>query len=180
MSQRVYAGDVFESPAFDLRAEVLETNQDLLRAETFVGRRGNGGPLHRHLRQEERFQVLDGALRVRQGRRESRIVEAGQEVRVPAGRPHTFRAVGDGAHFIAEFRPAYDIAEVFRDVFALSGRGRRGGQPSPRDAATLIQRYPEDFFYLAYIPIGVQRALAHLLVRRSEDDARTPDAHRPR
>jgi quercetin dioxygenase-like cupin family protein len=165
---RVHPGYVFDGPAFDLRGEVLETTQDLLRAEVFVGPRGNGGPLHRHLRQEERFHVLEGALRLRQGLRESRIVEAGEEVGVPAGRPHTFRVLSDGAHFIAEFRPAYDIAEVFRDVFALSSRGRGGGQPKPRDAAALIQRYRDDFFYLAYVPIGLQRTLARLLVRPSD------------
>jgi quercetin dioxygenase-like cupin family protein len=162
----VQVGEIFEGAAFDIRSEVLAVNRDLLRAEVHAGRRGNGGPLHRHLRQEERFVVLDGALRVRRGIRELRVVGAGDEIAIPPGTPHTFRVVSDGAHFIAEFRPAYDIAEVFREVFALSPAGRGGGRPSLRDAAMLIQTYPEDFFYLAYIPVTLQRAITRMIAKR--------------
>jgi mannose-6-phosphate isomerase-like protein (cupin superfamily) len=81
----VEVGDVLESPVFDLRAVVLETSRDLLRADVRVGARGNGGPLHRHLRQEERFLVRDGTLRVRDGFRESRVVYPGEEVAIPPG-----------------------------------------------------------------------------------------------
>lgn len=158
-------GDTIESPAHDLHALVLETSQGLLKAEVHAGGRGNGGPLHRHLRQEERFLVREGTLRVRQGLRGARIVEAGGEVAIPPGKPHTFKVVSDGAHFIAEFRPAWRIAEVFRDVFTLAGEGRFG-VPKPSDVAVLIDRYPEDFFYAPYVPIGLQRALAGLVARR--------------
>jgi len=163
---RVHVGEIFEGPAFNLRAEVLAIDRDLLRADVRAGRGGNGGPLHRHLRQEERFIVLEGALRVREGLRESRIVRAGEEIAISPRTPHTFRAVSESAHFIAEFRPAYDIAEVFREVFALSPAGRSGGRPSLQDAAMLIERYPEDFFYLAYVPIPLQRALMRMFGRR--------------
>jgi hypothetical protein len=64
-SQAVAVGDVLESPVHDLRAVVLETNRDPLKAEVHAGGLGNGGPLHRHLRQEERFLVREGALRIR-------------------------------------------------------------------------------------------------------------------
>jgi quercetin dioxygenase-like cupin family protein len=159
----VQVGDVLESPTFDLRAVVLETSRHLLRAEVNVGRRGNGGPLHRHLRQEERFLVRDGVLRVRDGFRETRLVEAGEEVAILPGRPHTFTAVGAGAHFIAEFRPAWHIAEVFRDVFALSDRH---GRPRFTDLLALTQKYPEDFFYAPVIPPALQRGMGRFFARR--------------
>jgi quercetin dioxygenase-like cupin family protein len=167
-------GDTIESPSHDLRALVLETSHDLLRAEVHAGSRGNGGPLHRHLRQEERFLVSEGTLRVREGLRGSRIVEAGGEVAIPAGKPHTFKVVSESAHFIAEFRPAWQIAEVFRDVFTLSSEGRfsRIGTPRLSDVAALIERYPEDFFYAPFVPIGLQRGLAGMLARRHGDRAR--------
>jgi quercetin dioxygenase-like cupin family protein len=170
-SEAVAPGDVLESPAHDLRAVVLETSRELLRAEVHAGSRGNGGPLHRHLRQEERFLVHEGALRVREGLRHSRIVEAGNEVAVRPGRPHTFQVVSDRAHFIAEFRPAWQIAEVFRDVFALSANGRlfRDRYPRLRDVASLIQRYPEDFFYAPFAPTALQRLIADLLTRRGSE-----------
>jgi mannose-6-phosphate isomerase-like protein (cupin superfamily) len=164
----VAPGDILESPALGLRAEVLESDRDLFRADVHARRGGNGGPLHRHLRQEERFLVHEGRLRVREGFRGARLVEAGEEVAIRAGKPHTFSVVSDGAHFTAEFRPAWEIAEVFRDVFALSAEGRldRRGNPRPRDVARLIGRYPDDFFYSALLPVAVQRALALPLLRR--------------
>ena len=157
-------GDVIESPAFDLRAIVLETNRDHLWAEVHAGNRGNGGPLHRHLRQEERFLVREGVLRVRNGFRESQLVQAGGEATVPPGRPHTFGVVAEGAHFIAEFRPAWRIAEVFREVFALPVAKRE--RPSMTDLLALSEKYPEDFFYAPVVPPALQRAIGRFVARR--------------
>jgi quercetin dioxygenase-like cupin family protein len=158
----VAVGDVLESSAHDLRAVVLHSDRDLLRANVQVGPRGNGGPLHRHLRQEERFLIREGTLRVREGLRRARTVSAGEEVAIRPGLTHTFTVIGDGAHFVAEFRPAGRIAEVFRDVFASSTEGRLGrfGLPRLSDIAHLIEEYPEDFFYAPFVPVAVQRALA--------------------
>jgi quercetin dioxygenase-like cupin family protein len=174
--QTIAPGDVLDSPAFDLHIVVLDTSRDLLRAEVQAGSRGNGGPLHRHPRQEERFLVRDGALRVRQGLRGARVVEAGAEVAVPPGRPHTFEVVSDEAHFIAEFRPAWQIAEVFRDLFALFAEGRldRRGNPKLSDVAVLIERYPEDFFYAPIVPTAIQRLIAGLLARRRRERPGSP------
>jgi mannose-6-phosphate isomerase-like protein (cupin superfamily) len=161
----VARGDVLESAALGLRAEVLETDRNLFRTDVHATRGGNGGPLHRHLRQEERFLVHDGTLRVRDGLRGARLVGPGDEVAIRPGRPHTFSVVSERAHFTAEFRPAWEIAEVFRDVFALLGETRRAHRRNlrPKDAAILIDRYPEDFFYLALLPAAFQRALARIL-----------------
>lgn len=154
---------MLEGPAFDLRAVVLEASRDLFRADVRVGGRGNGGPLHRHLRQEERFLVHEGVLRVRDGFRESRLVEAGGEVAIPPGRPHTFSVVGDSAHFVAEFRPACQIAEVFRDVFALADAD---GRPKITDLLALAEVYPEDFFYAPLIPPALQRSIGRFFAGR--------------
>jgi mannose-6-phosphate isomerase-like protein (cupin superfamily) len=168
-SQPIAPGDVFGSPDHDLRATVLHADRYLFRADVHVGPRGNGGPLHRHLRQEERFLVHEGAVRVREGVRGSRVVGAGEEVAVAPGRPHTFRAIGQGAYFTAEFRPAWHIAEVFRDIFAASSEGRlqRHGYPRLMEVTALIDAYPDDFFYAPFIPVTAQRALARLLRRRT-------------
>jgi hypothetical protein len=62
--------------------------------------------------------------------------------------------VSDEAHFIAEFRPAWQIAEVFRYPFALFAERRldRRGNPKLSDVAVLIERYLEDFFYAPLVP----------------------------
>jgi mannose-6-phosphate isomerase-like protein (cupin superfamily) len=167
----VAPGDVLDSQALRLRATVLESDRNLFRAEVHASRGGNGGQLHRHLRQEERFLVHAGALRVREGIRGTRVVEAGEEVAIRAGRPHTFTVVSEHAHFTAEFLPAWEIAEVFRDVFALLDERRCGrhGDLHLKNVAVLIDRYPDDFFYSALLPTAIQRALALPLARRARE-----------
>jgi mannose-6-phosphate isomerase-like protein (cupin superfamily) len=174
IASAVAPGDVLDSQALGLRATVLESDRNLLRADVRASRGGNGGPLHRHLRQEERFLVHEGALRVREGIRGARIVEAGEQVAIRAGRPHTFTVVSERAHFTAEFRPAWEIAEVFRDVFALLDDPRivgRRGVLYLKNVAVLIDRYPDDFFYTALLPTGLQRALALPLARRARESS---------
>jgi mannose-6-phosphate isomerase-like protein (cupin superfamily) len=157
-------GEELVNPALHLRAVVLDSTPEILRAETEAGSGGNGGPLHRHLRQEERFVVREGAIRVRRGLRGSQLVGPGETLAIPAGTPHTFKVEGAGARFVAEFRPPYRIGEFFKALFALAAEGRldRRGNPRLTDLAVLMQRYPEDFFYLPVIPPGVQQALGAL------------------
>jgi mannose-6-phosphate isomerase-like protein (cupin superfamily) len=167
-------GDELVNPALRLSAVVLDSTPQLLRAEVDAGRGGNGGPLHRHLRQEERFIVQEGTVKIRQGLRGSRLVGPGEKLAVPAGTPHTFEVVGDGARFVTEFRPAHRVGAFFRELFALATEGPldRRGNPRPTDLAVLMQRYPEDFFYLPVIPPAVQRALARPLARRVQRNER--------
>jgi len=163
-------GEEIVNPALHLRAVVLDSSPQLLRAEVEADRGGNGGPLHRHLRQEERFSVREGTIKVRQGLRGSQLVGQGGTVAVPMGKPHTFEVEGEGARFVTEFRPAHRIGEFFRALFALAAEGRldRRGNPRLTDLAVLMQRYPEDFFYLPVVPPAVQRALLWPLALRAK------------
>lgn len=56
----------------------------------------NGGPLHIHRRQEERFIVETGSLLVRRDRERIRV-GPGEEVRIPPGTAHTWRAEGESS-----------------------------------------------------------------------------------
>jgi quercetin dioxygenase-like cupin family protein len=164
----IAAGDVVENPALRLRSTVLEASPGLLRSETEVGAGGSGGPLHRHLRQQERFLVMEGTLRVRTGLRGSRLVGPGEELTVPMGKTHTFSAE-NAARFITEFCPAWQIAPFFQELFALASDGRvdKRGNPRLTDLALLMQKYPEDFFYAPVVPPAAQRAVGRLLVHRA-------------
>jgi hypothetical protein len=69
-------GEEIVNPALHLRAVVLESSPQILRAEAQAGSGGNGGPLHRHLRQEERFVVREGTAQHRRSAGPVGAVEA--------------------------------------------------------------------------------------------------------
>jgi quercetin dioxygenase-like cupin family protein len=115
-----------------------ETDGELL-AMTSTYRAGRGGtpPMHRHPSQTERFEVLEGTLEVKVGRRR-RTLQAGDELEIPAGTAH---AMHGAATVRWEVRPALRTeqfleavcdphapassrlaaAHEFRDEFRLTG-----------------------------------------------------------
>jgi quercetin dioxygenase-like cupin family protein len=79
---------------------------------------GEGPPLHRHAREDETWQVLDGELRFRLGD-EIHSAPAGTFVFVPRGVPHCFQNVGDGpARILVIFTPA-GMEEFFERMAEL-------------------------------------------------------------
>jgi mannose-6-phosphate isomerase-like protein (cupin superfamily) len=153
------AADYAPGAVFDGRfmtSTLLELSDSAFRTEVEARRGAGGGPLHRHMHQEERFVVHDGALRVWTGLRGSRRVGAGEEIVVPPGRPHTFRVEGDRARFTAEFTPPLRVADYFLELFGID-------DPGLRDVARLARKYPREHFYLPVVPARVQRAFLSLL-----------------
>ncbi|HET8757740.1 MAG TPA: cupin domain-containing protein [Solirubrobacteraceae bacterium] len=141
-----------------MTSTLLELSDAMFRSEVEARRGAGGGPLHRHLHQQERFAVHDGALRVWTGLRGSRLVRAGEEIVVPPGRPHTFRVAGERARFTAEFTPPLRVADYFLELFALE-------RPGLRDIARLAGRYPREHFYLPVVPARVERAVLAMIAR---------------
>jgi mannose-6-phosphate isomerase-like protein (cupin superfamily) len=141
-------GDVFEHDT--MRSTLLALDERVFRTEVEAGPDAGGGPLHRHLHQEERFVVHEGVLRVRSGLRGSRLVGPGEDIVIPAGRPHTFSVAGDGARFTAEFTPPLRLPDYFLELFEIA-------DPGLRALAGLARRYPEEHLYLPVIPPMVQR-----------------------
>lgn len=135
---------------------VPSDDPDVLIGETWAAPGGGAGPLHRHLHQSERFEVLDGAITVRLGRT-SHVVSAGETFSVPAGAPHTFvNHTDDEAHFRAYFSPPLRLEGLFTELAGYEGR------PNLRQTARLMADYRDEWFYLPWIPVGVQRALGRL------------------
>jgi quercetin dioxygenase-like cupin family protein len=144
---------------------------DVLIGETWVAPGGGAGPLHRHLHQSERFEVLEGAITVRLGRTRH-VVSAGESFSIPAGAPHTFvNHTDDEAHFRAYFSPPMKLEALFTEL-ALAHHGR----PSLAQTARLMRDYREEFFYLARIPVAVQRAVGALIraIARPQPPADSP------
>jgi mannose-6-phosphate isomerase-like protein (cupin superfamily) len=151
----VSEAEILEGRSVRIRRDE-SSSDEVLRAHVEAPKGANGGPLHIHLRQEETFIVVTGRLLVRRGR-ERIQVEPGQDVRIPAGVRHTFKAEVDSTYTV-EFRPALRVEEFFRDLFGLPTDRR--GNPRIGDAARLMRAYPDEFLYFPYVPVSVQRALA--------------------
>lgn len=130
---------------------------DVLIGETWVQPGGGAGPLHRHLHQTERFEVLEGAIEVRLGRTRQ-VVSAGESFTIPAGAAHTFvNHTDEEAHFTAHFSPPMRLEALFTEFTELDGR------PSVAQAARLMADYRDEYFYLAAVPVRLQRALGALV-----------------
>ena len=137
---RMSSAEIMEGRSMRIRRD--ETSADeVLRAHVEAVKGANAGPLHIHVRQEERFIVDRGMLLVRRGR-ERIHVGPGEDVRIPAKVRHTFEAEVDSTYTV-EFRPALRVEEFCRDLFALPIDKR--GNPRIGDAARLMRAYPDEF-----------------------------------
>src|SRR3954469_15698925 len=124
---------------------------DVLIGETWVDPGGGAGPLHRHLHQSERFEIHGGAITVRLGRTRH-VLKQGDTFTIPPGAPHTFTNHTSGeAHIRTYFSPPRRLEAFFGELAAV------GGRPSLAEAGWLMADYPDEFFYLAGIPVALQR-----------------------
>ncbi|MBA3465521.1 MAG: cupin domain-containing protein [Deltaproteobacteria bacterium] len=112
-------------------------------------------PYHRHPKQDERFTILEGALRFRVDGVE-RDVRAGDAIDVPKGAFHNARNPHDTPALVTwETRPALRTAEFF----ATMGRAMKGRtRPRLVDAMAILREY-RDEFQLAKPPLLVQQIL---------------------
>ena len=105
-------GEELGSDAFRLR--FVRINDEVLVMEARYGGDGNMPPEHLHPSQEERFQVVDGAIRTVIDGAERRY-EKGDRFTVPPGTPH--QMTGDGpARMRWEVRPPLRTAQFFETL----------------------------------------------------------------
>lgn len=112
------AGQEIQGPGgFVLRLvrTAAETGGELLEMEATYGGGADLPPEHLHPSQDERFEVLDGAVRTIVAGVERRY-EAGEAFEVPAGTPH--QMTGDGpARVRWQVTPALRTAEFFERLY---------------------------------------------------------------
>ena len=100
-----------------------ETGGELLEMEATYGEGAVLPPEHLHPSQDERFEVLDGAVRTVIGGVERRYA-TGETFEVPAGTPH--QMTGDGpARVRWQVRPALRTAEFFERLYSGAGEDLR-------------------------------------------------------
>lgn len=104
---------------------------------------GGGNAPHRHLTYAERFEVLEGRLMVRLGRRWHPLA-AGESVDAPAGAVHCFRNDTDApVRFLVELTPGHRGFEKTLQVgYGLAADGlvdRKGIPRNPLHTAVLME-----------------------------------------
>jgi quercetin dioxygenase-like cupin family protein len=170
-----FPGQRLENPAsgerITLRRTAAQTHGELLAIDLALpaGGRVPGGQ-HIHPLQEERFEVVEGTMRFRMGRK--RVVAGpGEVVVVPPGQKHDFANAGDEDALVrVEVQPALRMEELFETAVGLAqdGRTMMGGIPRPLDLALFVEEFGDEV-QAAFPPRWLQRlALAPLrwLARR--------------
>jgi mannose-6-phosphate isomerase-like protein (cupin superfamily) len=164
-----YAGQTLEKPAsgerITFRQTAAQTDGELVAIdlELPADRRVPGGQ-HIHPNQEERFEVVEGTMRFKLGRKRV-IAGPGEVVVVAAGQKHDFANVGDDDALVrVEVRPALKMEQLFETAVGLAEQGRTmlGGIPRPLDLALFTEEF-DDEVRGAFPPRWLQRiALAPL------------------
>jgi quercetin dioxygenase-like cupin family protein len=145
-----YAGQAIENPVsgerITFRRTAADTDGELLAIDLELSPDGHVPGAHVHPAQEERFEVVSGAMRFRLGREEV-IAEAGDTVIVPPGVVHRFENASDGetaAH--VEVRPALKMEQLFETTVALAEEGRTlgTGLPKPLELALFVRHFEQE------------------------------------
>ena len=134
-------GQTLENPVtgerFTFTHTAASTDGELL-AFDFALRPGGAVPIpHVHPIQTERFEVVDGRVAFRVGRRKIEA-EPGDVVEVEPGVAHSFANAGEGeARMRVEVRPALAMEDMFADVVAMAQAGRMNRRGMPRNLLEL-------------------------------------------
>jgi len=157
-------GDTLINPVTGMRLRMLQASSDtggaLLAMEATYRPGSPEPPEHLHPSQEERFEMIEGSMRVRltEGLRDLR---AGETLVVPAGVRHSmWNAGGTEARLRWETRPALRTEYFFEEIFALAAQGRVNarGVPGLRDLAVLMPKYASEI-RVTHPPQFVQRVV---------------------
>jgi quercetin dioxygenase-like cupin family protein len=131
---------------------------------------GGGLPPHSHPRQEERWSVIEGEIRLQLGREKRVITAADGEVVVVPGTVHGFASTGSEAHLRCYVSPALGLQEFLTESAAAAREGlfMKGGIPKSlagaRWAAGFLARHREDVV-MSFPPQFAQRAMIALFAR---------------
>jgi mannose-6-phosphate isomerase-like protein (cupin superfamily) len=116
-----------------------------------------GPPLHRHTRQSERFEVIEGELTV-VTTEQAIVLQEGESCDLPPGITHRCFPTGGGAAKVRTvFRPALDIEWFLTEMFEACNRND-SADPSLVEAAYLFHAARAEYEF-AEMPRVLQRVL---------------------
>src|SRR5918992_38006 len=146
----VKPGDVLEAAPLGVRLEIRRTAADTggeLVEFDVVGRaRGFITQPHKHAKQAERHEVIEGAMRLVIDGREH-LLGPGDAIEVPRGATHRQVPAGAGAgHVRVQLRPAANSEAFLERLADIAGDGQynRWGYPKPRAAARLLADFRDE------------------------------------
>jgi quercetin dioxygenase-like cupin family protein len=159
----IHAGETIENPVTGerilFRQTSRETNGEAVVIECTIQPNGFVAATHLHPGQSERFEVLEGELEYKLGRKRV-IARAGDVVTVEPGTPHRFRNVGrTEARFTCVIRPALQFERLIETMFSLAADGKtnRKGMPNPLRLAVIANAHFDDV-RLPFPPAFLQKA----------------------
>lgn len=162
------AGDRLENPItgedLTFHRVSADTGGELLEVQASWNQHSAEPVAHSHPRQDEHFEVLEGALTARVDGVEQ-TYGPGEAFEVPAGSVHAmWNSGGSKATAVWQVRPALSTETFFETVWGLArdGKVNSKGVPSPLQAAVLMRAY-SDVFRLAKPQALVQRLVFGLL-----------------
>ena len=143
--------NVFDAPGLGLRFEIRTRSDEVLEFDAVGRSRGFITQYHVHTRQSERFEVIEGTLRLVIDGREFRL-GPGETMEVPAGTPHRQLAGDEGEGRVrVQVRPAARTEEFLGLLAGM--RLNRWGYPRLRSAVALM-RFRESRPTLPRLPSG--------------------------
>jgi quercetin dioxygenase-like cupin family protein len=143
---------------------IVRSDAAALDVEATYGANGSPPPKHFHPAQDEHFEVLEGALRVRVDDDE-RELRAGASIDIPRGAVHQMWNPGDAPARVSwRTSPAGRTEAWFRAIDALYRERRvgRNGMPGPLAFGVILTEY-RDVFRLAVRPEAPVRAALAVL-----------------
>src|SRR5438093_7653369 len=159
----ISSGDTIHNPVTGERITFhqtsADTNGEAVVIECTVQPDGFVAAAHVHPSQTERFNVIDGTLGMKVGRKKL-LLERGDVAEVEPGTPHKFWNMGeDEVRFVWEVRPALQFESLLETMFALAedGKTNKKGMPNPLRLA-VIARAHFDTVRLPQPPAWLQRA----------------------
>lgn len=143
--------------------EVRSSSPEALEVEATYGPGGSPPPKHFHPSQDEHFEVLEGALRVRVDGAERELAQ-GEQIDIPRGSVHQMWNPGSvPARVRWRTSPGGRTEQWFRAIDSLHRQGKvgRNGMPGPLAFGVMLSEY-RDVFRLAGPDWLLRPALAAL------------------
>ena len=152
--------------AMGVQIEFRESTPEMLEFDVVGKAFGLITQPHVHTRQTERYEILEGAMRLVTPEADIHLSK-GDTYELPAGIPHAQIPAADHSRIRIQVRPRANSEALFRRFAELSAAGEftRWGIPKPRATARLVLDFSDDN-RAAQPPVAVQRALARAIAAR--------------